>query len=152
MIHPYFLYCNIVWGGASQLALKKLVCLQKRALRMITLSHYREHSSPLFACLNILKLSDIYKLQVLLFMYKAKNNLLPNACAYHITLSPKDNHYQFRKPIDFCPISFHTQVREKYIAVIGPQLWNSIDMSIKSSVSISIFKKRLVFSFLAKYA
>ena len=46
MIHPYFLYCNIVWGGASQIALNSLVCLQKRMLRLISYSMYRAPSRP----------------------------------------------------------------------------------------------------------
>jgi len=31
IIHPYLLYCNIVWGNASLLALKRLVVLQKKS-------------------------------------------------------------------------------------------------------------------------
>ena len=77
MIHPYLLYCNVVWGGASLTALNKLSVLQKRAIRAITYSSYRAPSSPLFKQLRILKLYDIYKLQIYMFMYKAKYSLLP---------------------------------------------------------------------------
>ena len=51
MIHPYLLYCNVVWGGASLTALKKLTVLQKRAIRLITLNigllvaHYLHNSA-----------------------------------------------------------------------------------------------------------
>jgi len=76
MINHYLSSCNIIWGGVSAIALKKLTCLQKRAIRLITCSHYRESSTPLFARLCIIKLGDNYKTQVLLFMYKAKNSML----------------------------------------------------------------------------
>jgi hypothetical protein len=151
MIHPYFIYFIIVWGNASQLALKRLVCLQKRAVRMITCSHYRDPSTPLFAHLRILKLCDIYKLHVLLFMYKVKNGLLPPACCHHVLLSSKDIQYQLRKPNEFESVKFHSQKRKKYIAVTGPELWNTIAISTKTSPSISIFKNRLVCSYLGNY-
>ena len=81
IIQPYLLYCNIIWGGANKIALKRLICLQKRAIRVITKSSYLASSTPLFAKLRILKLEDVYKLQVLLFMYKAKNGMLPDCCS-----------------------------------------------------------------------
>jgi len=40
MIHLYFLYCNVVWGGACKLAVNKLICLQKRAARLLTHSTF----------------------------------------------------------------------------------------------------------------
>ena len=43
MIHPYFLYCNVVWREARKLATHKLMCLQTRALRLITRSNLRAY-------------------------------------------------------------------------------------------------------------
>jgi hypothetical protein len=48
MIHPYFLYYNVVWGGASKLALNKLICLQKRASHLLTHYRFLASSNPLF--------------------------------------------------------------------------------------------------------
>ena len=66
MIQPYLYYCNIIWGGASLLALNKLVSLQKRALRLITCSYFRSSSNPLFIKLGILKLQNVHKYQTLI--------------------------------------------------------------------------------------
>ena len=54
--------------------LKKLIRLQKRAIRIITHSKYLAPTGPLFARLKVLQLMDVYKLQVVLFMYKFKNH------------------------------------------------------------------------------
>ena len=70
MIQPYLFYCNIIWGGASLLALNKLVCLQKRALRLITCSYFRSPSNPLFIKLSVMKLQDIHKYQTVMFLFK----------------------------------------------------------------------------------
>jgi len=41
----------------------------------------------LFERLGIIKLKDIYKTQVLLFMYKANNNMLPDCCLHHVHIA-----------------------------------------------------------------
>ena len=101
IIQPYFLYCNIIWGDANQIALKRLVCLQKRAIRVITKSSYRASSSPLFAKLGIIKLVDVYKLQVSIFMYKAKHGMLPDCCSVLVPLVNDNLRYNFRNEHDF---------------------------------------------------
>ena len=50
---------------------------QKKALRAITFTKWNAHTTPLFKHLNILTVYDINKLQILCFVYKAVNNLLP---------------------------------------------------------------------------
>ena len=34
-IQPHIDYCNIIWGGTSQMNLNKFFCLQKRACKII---------------------------------------------------------------------------------------------------------------------
>jgi len=150
MIHSHLLYCIIVWGGACQSNLKLIINLQKRALRVITNSEFRAHSSPLFARLGILKVADIYKLQILLFMYKAKFGLLPVSCSKLFTFNA-DNRYDFRQANDFLMVKFHTEVRKRCISVSGPTLWNCLCVEIKTITSISLFKKVLMRSYLDNY-
>ena len=151
MIHTHFLYCNIVWGGASQIALYKLTGLQKRAIRMITYSGYRASSSPLFKQLGILKLCDIHKLQIYMFMYKCKYNLLPTSCLQFVQLNLVTNRYDFRKDNEFIVTNFHSEIRRKCISVIGPISWNALEHSVQNLSSISMFKKHVVCSFLNGY-
>ena len=144
MIHPYLMYCNIIWGGASLLALNRLVCLQKRALRIIMCSHFRAPSNPLFAKLGILKLQDIHKFQILMFVYKFKNNLVPRCCMHLLHVRTSSSRYNLRHEHDFIHIAYRTLLRKKSIAVAGPELWNVIPDLIKCSISVSIYKIRLV--------
>ena len=46
-------------------------------MRIITCSKYNSHTSPIFKSLNILKIEDIFKINLLKFLYKFQNNLLP---------------------------------------------------------------------------
>ena len=95
MIHPYLVYCNVIWGSASHLALSQLIRLQKRALRIITGSSYLAHTAPLFAQKRILNIYDLYKLQVLIFMYKEKHNMLPECCSSYIKITSKTHRYDY---------------------------------------------------------
>ena len=51
--------------------------IQKRAIRIIAASKYNAHTEPLFKQLNLLKASDICKLQELKFYHKLINRQLP---------------------------------------------------------------------------
>ena len=51
LAYPYFTYCNVVWGNTFPTHIKPLIVLQKKLVRIITNSHYLEHTSPLFVAL-----------------------------------------------------------------------------------------------------
>ena len=46
---------------------------------MINNTKYRHHTDPLFKRNNIVKVSDLYQLQVFSFMYDLVNNKLPGS-------------------------------------------------------------------------
>jgi len=50
---------------------------QKQAIRIITGSLWNAHTDPLFAMQNIMKISEIQKMQVPYFMFKVHRNQLP---------------------------------------------------------------------------
>ena len=76
----------MAWGFHSNRILK----LQKKALRIITLSKYNSHSEPLYKKLGFLKVDDIFRLQQLKFYYKYLHDNLP-AYLHDWKLIPKDN-------------------------------------------------------------
>ena len=50
---------------------------KKRAIRLIRNSSYTAHTTPLFIELGLLKVQDMFKLNLLKFYYKLSSNLLP---------------------------------------------------------------------------
>ena len=143
MIQPYFAYCNIIWGGATKLALHRLVCLQKRAIRLISNSTYRSPSTPLFRALGILKLIDLHKLQILIFMYKAKHKLLPFSCYQYIKFSNRSHRFNFRKEKEFEMLRFSTKLRQNSVRIVRPRLRYELPDNLKS-IGLSLFKLSLV--------
>jgi len=143
MIHPDYLYCMVVWGGACKLAVNKLICLQKRAVHLLTHSTFLAQCNPLFVRLGILKLTDINKLQFRMFMYNAKHDVLPVSSSRHVHLARLNLRFSFRVNFDFKRIDCRTLVRERYIGIAGPKLWNILPQAIKVAGSLCLFKQKL---------
>ena len=69
LISPYLSYGILIWGNTCKSYLDKLVKLQKWAIRVISNSHYRCHTAPSFAKCNFLTVTDMYSLELGVFMY-----------------------------------------------------------------------------------
>ena len=73
LILSHLNYCLLSWGANSD----SLFGLQKKAVRVITLNHYKAHTDPIFKTIQLLKLKDLYKLKILKLYYNMINNKLP---------------------------------------------------------------------------
>ena len=73
LVLPHLNYNLILWGHHSERIFK----LQKRIVRVTTVSKYNAHTDPLFKQLGFLKLADMYELSKYKFYYKLCNNKLP---------------------------------------------------------------------------
>ena len=73
MVLSHLNYGILVWG----FDLDRLFKLQKKAIRIITGSKYNAHTEPLFKSLKTLKLTDIFRLNILKFYFKYKSSALP---------------------------------------------------------------------------
>jgi hypothetical protein len=73
LLVPHFHYCLLTWGTDTH----KIHVLQKKALRIISCSNYISHTEPICKRLNVLKISDLYKLRILKLYYDLANKQLP---------------------------------------------------------------------------
>ena len=69
---------NFTFGGTFDKGLSRLVKLQKKAIRLITGANRMYHCEPRQKKLGLLKLEDIYKLQVNCFTYDCLNSDAPD--------------------------------------------------------------------------
>lgn len=74
---PYFNYCIEIWGNNYMSSINAPTILHKRAIGVIHNVCYLDHTHSFFLQSKLLKFTDIVKYQTAQFMYKAKNNLLP---------------------------------------------------------------------------
>ena len=73
LVLPHLNYGILAWGRQT----KQLDIIHKKAIRMLTGSNYNAHTEPLFKKMDLLKVSDICKLQEIKFYYKLVNKQLP---------------------------------------------------------------------------
>ena len=178
LFYPHLTYCSVIWACAKPTLLNKIEVLQNKAIRLITNSGYRAHTTVLYKELNVLKLYDIYLKQVLIFMFKVKNKLLPLSCLQYFKINDNRNyvirnsnfflHPPFRTDIrqqcivvsgprlwdslkSNLHLPFHTDIRQQCTVVSGPRLWNSLKSNLQCDASISMLKKSIDNYLLNKY-
>ena len=130
LILPYITYCNIVWGNCGLTKTNSILLLQKRALRLITNSHYFANSEPLFYKLKSLKVNDIHTFQTAIFMHKYTYNQLP--ISFNDLFTPNSNihNYPTRRSSDYHLQNPRIILAQKSIKHHGPDVWNSLPEGI----------------------
>ena len=152
LILPYITYCNIVWGNCGLTKTNSILLLQKRALRLITNSHYFANSEPLFYQLKSLKVNDIHTFQTAIFMHKYTYNQLP--ISFNDLFTPNSNihTYPTRRSSDYHLQNPRIILAQKSIKHHGPDVWNSLPEDIKQYTSLRSFKFHYKMVLLNKYS
>jgi hypothetical protein len=134
--YPYFLYCNLIWGGTYDNHLDPLFKIQKRIVRIITKQPYLAHTTPLFHSTKILKVFDIHRFVVAQHMFK--NIAHDDRQAY---MRPNPHNYNTRHREQLLPEFQRLTVCQHSISYEGPHVWNNIPNHIRNVPNIVAFKK-----------
>ena len=144
ILHSLFLshiqYGILCWGRCCKSTMKPISTLYNRALRCINFSHYKTNSNSLYKKEKLLKVDDIFMMELSKFMFKFGLGLLPrifhdyfrctNKIHAYNTRGSHSNYYIERKKSNkgMCALNF-----------LGPRVWHDIPIVIKSSKSTSSF-------------
>ena len=151
LIQPHLEYGLILWGSANKTVINELFLLQKKAIRIINKAHFYEHTSPLFRSNKILKLTDLYEYNIAKFMFKFNCGILPSSLNKIFTTNKTHHQYNTRNRNNpRIPLSKYSSTT-KSVRHKGPQIWNCIPTTIRSSRSINTFKYKLKNSLICKY-
>ena len=77
IIHPYLIHGITFWRNAFDKHLKRLATLQNKAVKLISGPQWRDHVTPSYLKLQILKLNDLYLYEVAKLMHKLTRKKLP---------------------------------------------------------------------------
>ena len=149
---PYLSYGILAWVNTHKIYLDKLLKLQKRAVRNISKSEFRLHTAPLFKDLNLLRMYDMYKYYLCIFMFKHSFNQLPSLFEgyfikrfnVHDLNTRQNNDYQLKRN--------KTTFSSKGIRSTGPNYWNKLIADIKNCKTRSTFKSKLKTTILSSYS
>ena len=119
LVYSYLCYCVGVWGSTYPSNLKRVVTLQKQAIRITSKSKFHAHTDPLFKELKLLKLDSIIRFHICIvninydickFMFLYRHGLLPESF---------DNMF----PLDFhLTMKFIAIILSRYLAFLYPVL------------------------------
>ena len=144
LIYSHINYCNLIWGAAEDGIIEPLFLLQKKAIRIITQSHYLEHTAPLFENLKLLTVYQVYKLNCSLFIYKClKCNYTPE---FKEKIQRNSYYYDYNtRNRDLFRISQIIRLRicQRSFLNTAVEIWNSLDSVMKSFNSIPLFKSKM---------
>ena len=78
LVHSHLIYGILPWGRASKSAIRPLCVIVNRIIKAICQSHGRYDAvSPPYQKLQILKIPQLYSMELIKFMFPYQHNLLP---------------------------------------------------------------------------
>ena len=99
--------------------------MQKRAIRTISSAARLAHTEPLFDQLKLLTLKNVYILNVLIFMQKYHQGVLPNVFENNMFILNASLHlYNTRQSELYHSPSGRLEIVRRSIRVQGVLLWN----------------------------
>ena len=126
-MYSFLVYGVFIWGNTYKTNIQPLVILQTKAVRIITFSDFKAHSSPLFKNLNLLKLPDIIKLSTASFMHQYNKGTLPENFNFFTSVRSKHQYStRLASKSTFSLPSARTNYGIFSIRFQGPKVWNNI--------------------------
>ena len=133
LIFSYLKYCVLIWGGASQVHLQKVFLLQKKIVRIMFNTDYFAHTDPLFHSGGVLKISDIFRFSIGVYMFKHRNSFIQFG----------SHGYDTRNSSNLVPSFHRMNCTQRSLSFIGPTIWNNIPDNIRNLTSEPVFRKLL---------
>ena len=132
MVFPYLIYGITLWGATYKSSVNKLTVMQKKVIRAMVSAKYNAHTDDLFNELGILKLDDVYKLNVgkFIFSYMKKELPLPIMNIYTLVGDIQTHNTRSNTKYRIQPQNRRSVIASQSILHNGPQIWNSIPMHI----------------------
>ena len=141
LIIPRLQCCSIIWSPTYPSHVQPLFYLQKKktenVLRIITTLPPRTHTSSHFKQFRLLNIFHIYKYQVASFILLHVQKAVPILLSSLFNLNANYQHYSTsqRENLHIYSLKYSYSIR-----VQGPQIWNSIPLSLNTSLSRSNYK------------
>ena len=139
-------YGIIVWGNTSASYTDPVYKLQKKLVRIISSQPSHSHSAPIFKSLKLLRLSDVFQLKLLIFVFETVNRISPSCFDDFFLLNSSVHGYntgQASKGDLFLTRKNTLQYGLNSFRYKGAKLWNEMPVELRNSQSKSLFKTKV---------
>ena len=127
LILPHLNYCAVIWGSAYRSKLRRIIILQKRAVRIIDHKPHLFHTAQLFVKFNILKMPDLVVQQNIVILLAFLNNTLPSLIS---KLFSRKRPLHTRSSEHFVMPFSRFNFRTFSLSFTAPRAWNPVICSI----------------------
>jgi len=135
-------YCNIVWSNSNDYCMIRLYRLQKKAIRIISGSHYLAHTEPIFLSLKCFNVFELNNYNIAIFMFLCHKGFIPTSLSNKFHFNFEIHSYGTRQSSHFHVPLIKTSVSKNSIFFKGPILWNELPLHVRSSPTLNTFKRR----------
>ena len=153
-IQSHVTYGLPAWEGCSAQNKKRIVTIQKRAIRTITKSYFSAHTEPRMKKLGLLKFEDLYQQQCLTLTYDCVYQRAPKKIRNLMQSQPTLD-YNLRgqnlQSLDLKVPNLKTRAGSNSFAARGPAFWNGIPDETRKIEQRGLFIKTIKKSILEKY-
>ena len=155
LIFPQFSYGTEVWGACLSKYLKRIIGIQKKAIRNICKSDWTSHTEPRMKSQKVLKVEDQQYLKCMSLAFDMLKGNSPDI--YNLVKDQNLNNAQHElrsrtnKPDNLrLPAFSRTQVKSSFLCKT-PDLWNALPENIQKSDNRRTFKTKLKKIILDRY-
>ena len=135
--YSHILYGILGWGSATDIALKPIQVLQNKVLRIVNKITWRDRVTnySLYLSDKILKIADVYKLELGKFLFKYYIRALPEIFNNYFLLLEQVHNYDTRNKCNqnYFLNTIRTNSGKCSIKFCGAKLWTQIPSNLKSS-------------------
>ena len=143
LVYACLTYCNVVWASTYSFRLEGIHKVQKKIVRITTLSKYLQETRPIFLSLGLLTIYELNSYLLALFMYSLFSGNLPSAfwdyCSRNNTI-----HMHHNRSVNNLHINFkRTNYGRFSVKCRDAIIWNSLPNRLKEIESLQLFKRKL---------
>lgn len=142
IVMPHIDYCSSILFLSNESQFNRLQKLQNRAMRLILGEGRRAHIDDMLNATELLDIKQRVYLNVLLLMYKATQNLLPDYLCEQLRWVSDSQPYSLRQNRLLRPPSYRTAAAQNSFIYKGSQLFNEMLRTIDIvGISMKQFKE-----------
>ena len=151
LVYSHISYGIELYGTCNNSLLNKVQIIQNKLLKTLYQLPYRTNTNELHTALNILKVEDIHKAQILKFVYESLNGLSITQFKSYYQLQNRLHDHDTRERFRLRVQLIRTRYGEYSLLYRGPFLWNKLDKDLQGTKSLFSFKKKLKKFFIDNY-
>ena len=151
LLLPYFNYGIIFWHNSPHYAVNRIAIAQKKSIRAICQLEFNGHTNNSFKELEILKIDDLYNVNLCATMFKIINNPTCYPIFEQFSRNSEFHNYPTRNRENLSVPLYYKASSQACFVYQATIEFNNLPPNLKRNSSVQSFRKRLKKFLIDKY-